>query len=98
MNQRSGVGAAGGSGAAASVTEGSGRSSMWWIAAFVVLVLLVFQGGDLAWSDGISMYHVARSIVEDGDVVIVQGVVWQGADGRYYSPFGIGLSLLAVPV
>lgn len=98
MNQRSGVGAAGGSGAAASVTEGSGRSSMWWIAAFVVLVLLVFQGGDLAWSDGISMYHVARSVVEDGDVAIVQGVVWQGADGRYYSPFGIGLSLLAVPV
>jgi len=69
-----------------------------WIAAFVFLVLLVFQGGDLAWSDGISMYQVARSIVEDRDVAIVQGVVWEGADGRYYSPFGIGLSLLAVPV
>ena len=48
--------------------------------------------------DGIDMYEVARSIVEDRDVAIVHGVVWEGSDGRYYSPFGIGLSLLAVPL
>lgn len=74
------------------------RRLVAWIALSVFAVLLVFQGGDLAWSDGISMYEVARSIVEDRDVAILQGVVWEGADGRYYSPFGIGLSLVAVPV
>lgn len=77
---------------------GSERRVGAWIAVSLFLSLLIFQGGDLAWSDGISMYEVARSIVEDHDVAIVHGVVWEGADGRYYSPFGIGLSLLAVPV
>ena len=48
-------------------------------------------------SSGIDMYEVARSVVEDRDVRVVHGVVWEGSDGRYW-PFGIGLSLLAVPL
>jgi hypothetical protein len=68
-----------------------------WTAAVVLLTSLLVQPGDLAWSDGMSMYQVARSLVEDGDVAIELGVVWEGADGRYYSPFGIGLSLVAAP-
>jgi len=42
------------------------------------------------------MYEVAKSIVEDGDVAINRGVVWKGRDGHFYSPYGIGLSLLAI--
>ena len=85
-------------GPAAVGSRATERRVIGWIAASVLLGLLVFQGGDIGWSDGMSMYQVARSIVEDRDVAIVQGVVWEGADGRYYSPFGIGLSLLAAPL
>jgi hypothetical protein len=74
------------------------RSPAFHLAVVVIAGTLLFQGGDIDWSDGTSMYQVSRSLVEDGDVAIVQGVVWEGRDGRYYSPFGIGLSLVAVPV
>lgn len=76
----------------------SERRVWLWLSAVVLCVSMLFHGGDIGWSDGMSMYQVARSIVEDGDVAIELGVVWEGADGRYYSPFGLGLSLVALPV
>jgi hypothetical protein len=79
-------------------TEPSEQRVWLWLAVLVLCVSMLFHGGDIGWSDGMSMYQVARSIVEDGDVAIELGVVWEGADGRYYSPFGIGLSLVALPV
>jgi hypothetical protein len=60
--------------------------------------MLLINGGAIYSSDGISMYEVTKSVVEDGDVSITHGVVWEGRDGRYYAPFGIGLSLAALPV
>jgi hypothetical protein len=74
------------------------RSVVLWIAVVVLAGTLIFQGGDIYWSDGEAMYQVARSIVEDHDVAVDQGTAWPADDGRWYSPFGLGLSLLAVPV
>jgi hypothetical protein len=67
------------------------------MALLILSVSLLTQSGQIGWSDGISMYQVAKSVVEDGDVAISRGVVWRGHDGRYYSPFGLGLSLVAIP-
>jgi hypothetical protein len=74
----------------------SERRVMLLLALVVLCVGLTIQTGRIASSDGTSMYEVARSIVDKGEVAIERGVVWQGRDGRYYSPFGIGLSLLAL--
>jgi hypothetical protein len=68
------------------------------LGALVFALTLLVNGGAIYSSDGISTYEVAKSVVEDGDVAITHGVVWQGQDGRYYSPFGIGQSLVALPV
>ena len=74
------------------------RRPAFWLAVAVAAGTLMIQGGDLAWSDGISMYEVARSVVEDGDVTVDRGTVWHGVDGETYSPFGIGLSVAALPL
>ncbi|HEY3208609.1 MAG TPA: hypothetical protein VGL18_02280 [Actinomycetota bacterium] len=68
------------------------------LGVLVFALTLLVNGGTIYSSDGISTYEVAKSVVEDGDVAITHGVVWQGRDGRYYSPFGIGQSLIALPV
>lgn len=65
--------------------------------AFLVLsVGLTIHSGRIGSTDGVSMYEVARSLIDEGDVTIERGVIWRGRDGHYYSPFGIGLSLLAL--
>ena len=69
---------------------------MIWLGVFSASVTFLFHSGELGWSDGQNVYEVTKSLVEKGDVSITNGVVWQGADGRYYSPYGIGLSLIAV--
>lgn len=68
------------------------------LGTLIFALTLLVNGGAIYSSDGISTYEVAKSVVEDGDVSITHGVVWQGRDGRYYSPFGIGQSLMALPV
>jgi hypothetical protein len=74
------------------------RKVVLWLGALVFSVTLLVNGGAIYSSDGISTYEVAKSIVGDGDVAITHGVVWKGRDGHYYSPFGIGQSLVALPV
>jgi hypothetical protein len=77
-------------------TDQSDARAAFWLAILVASVILLFHGSALGSSDGTSMYEVAKSIVEDGDVAINRGVVWKGRDGHFYSPYGIGLSLLAI--
>jgi hypothetical protein len=76
----------------------SERRAVVALGAFMFALTLLVNGGAIYSSDGTSTYEVAKSMVEDGDVAITQGVVWQGRDGRYYSPFGIGQSLVALPI
>jgi len=62
-------------------------------------LLLLAVPGALGPLDGQSMFQVTRSIVERGDVAVsgpVYGVA--GLHGQYYSKYGPGQSLLAVPL
>lgn len=58
---------------------------------------LLMQSGAIGVSDGGSMYQVTRSIAERADVTVDPGVGVAGRDGRYYSKYGIGLPLVALP-
>jgi 4-amino-4-deoxy-L-arabinose transferase-like glycosyltransferase len=65
----------------------------------VLALLLLVSPGALGPLDGQSMYQFTRSIVERGDFT-VSGAVYgvAGLHGQFYSKYGPGQSLLAVPL
>ncbi len=65
----------------------------------VLAALLLVAPGALSGFDGQSMFGVTRSIVEHWDVTVHDAVIGvPGLGGRYYSKFGPGQSLLAIPL
>jgi len=66
---------------------------------FIAIYLLTASGLNFYNTDASQLrFEVTRSIVEDRDVTITQGVVGLiGADGRKYAWVGIGSSILSVP-
>ncbi len=65
----------------------------------VLAALLLVVPGTLSGFDGQSMFGVTRSIVEHWDVTVHDAVIGvPGLGGRYYSKFGPGQSLLAIPL
>jgi hypothetical protein len=66
------------------------------IGVFTASVSFLFHSGHIGSSDGRSMYEVAKAIVEHRNVEIQWGVTWPGRDGHFYSPYGLGLSLVAL--
>lgn len=66
------------------------------IGLFVLSFVLVFQEGAITVSDGLATYQVAQSLVEHGSLAVDSEVGEPGRDGRYYSRYGVGLSVLAV--
>src|SRR5687767_13471862 len=65
---------------------------------FFVAVFLLFQEGGISGSDGDSMYEVTSSLVDHRDVDVSESAGIPGVDGKHYSIYGIGLSLLGVPL
>lgn len=64
------------------------------------LVYATTAGGTMGTTDAVTMFEVARSIVDRGSLDVPQTLAeetWRGADGRYYAPFGIGQSLYDIP-
>ena len=75
----------------------SERRLVWWLFVAVASVLFIFQEGAVTGYDGITMYQVTESIVEEQDVSI--GDEWNTLPGRFgleYGRYGLGLSLVAV--
>ena len=73
----------------------------WLIFFFLCSVYLITTQGYIQSSDGMSAYLVTRSIAERGELSIGEerkGLGVRGPDGKYYSKFGIGLSLAALPL
>jgi len=65
----------------------------------VLAALLLVAPGALSGFDGQSMFGVTRSVVEHWDVTVHDAVIGvPGLGGRYYSKFGPGQSLLAIPL
>jgi 4-amino-4-deoxy-L-arabinose transferase-like glycosyltransferase len=74
------------------------RAAIWLLVSFSLLYLSTAKGV-LEFGDDGSMLYVTHSIVSHRGVDVpptAPGVV-QGRDGRYYSKYGLGHSLLAVP-
>jgi hypothetical protein len=71
----------------------------WCVFAITFLVYLSTTPGVLEFGDDWSMLQVTRSIVDHGDVDVPANTPGSAAtpDGRHYSKYGIGQSLLAVP-
>jgi hypothetical protein len=69
-----------------------------WLAACAALVYLPFCHGHLTGSDEVGVFLSTASLWERGDLAIGPGQhVFEGRDGRRYSIFAIGQSLLALP-
>ena len=65
----------------------------------VLAALLLVAPGALSGFDGQSMFGVTRSIVDRWDVTVHDAVIGvPGLGGRYYSKFGPGQSLAAIPL
>lgn len=81
----------------ATLPSGDGRIAVW-IAVCAALVYLPFSHGHLTGSDEYSIYASTASLVEEGDLAVGRGLHrFAGRNGRWYSIFAVGQSLLAVP-
>ncbi len=65
--------------------------------AALLLSFGMISGARIASSDALTMYLVTESLVETGSPAIEGANATRGADGRNYSRYGLGNSLLAVP-
>ena len=74
------------------------RHALWLFVSFVFLYLST-STGVLDFGDDWSMLQVTSSIVDRSQIDVPQTTPGSvpGADGRYYSKYGLGQSLLAVP-
>jgi len=64
---------------------------------FFLMAFLSVSSGIIASSDGVTIFNVTQALIEDGDIAVQDGNVREGADGRLYSHYGLGLSLAAIP-
>ncbi len=67
---------------------------------FFLSLYILTAPGAIHESDGLSMYEVTKSIVEYHNFSVPEGEVTgtEGLHHRYYSPYGIGQSIFAVPL
>lgn len=69
-----------------------------WVAVCAALVYLPFGHGHLTGSDEYGVYASTEALVERGDLAVGPGLHrFAGRDGRFYSIFAPGQSVLAVP-
>lgn len=70
-----------------------------WLFCGLTLLYLSTARGIFEYGDDFSMLQVTRSIVERWDIDVPKATpgAAQGADGRYYSKYGIGQSIIAIP-
>jgi hypothetical protein len=70
-----------------------------WLAALAALAYLPFNHCHFSASDESGVFEPARSLVLRGDTAVGPGQhVFPGQDGRLYSHFAIGQSLLVLPL
>jgi len=68
------------------------------IFVFFLTAFLSISSGIVASSDGIMIFKVTQAIVERGEISLSDDSVPPGAGGKRYSPYGIALSVLAIPL
>jgi hypothetical protein len=76
------------------------RSVAWLVCAATWLMYVATAGGSMATGDAVAMFEAAKSLVDRGSMDVPpsqSSEAWRGADGLYYTPFGIGQSLYDIP-
>jgi hypothetical protein len=72
-----------------------------WLFVLALSVYLFTAGGSMTITDAVVMFDVTQNIVEHHTVAMSGSLLGmeahRGADGRYYSPFGIAQSIYNVP-
>ena len=70
-----------------------------WLGLFFLLFYLAGARGTMSFGDDISMLAVTESIATKGSVAVAPETpgATAGLEGRYYSKYGLGQSLLGVP-
>lgn len=79
------------------------RSLAVWIFLFLCCVYLVTFSGHFYTGDGIEMFKTTESLVLRQDLAVLPGITgrawgYEGADGRRYSPYALGLSVVQAPL
>jgi hypothetical protein len=70
-----------------------------WLGLFFSFFYIASAKGTLSFGDDVSMFRVTRSIATEMSVAVPADTpgVKRGVDGRYYSKFGLGQSVLGLP-
>jgi hypothetical protein len=72
-----------------------------WLFALALSVYLFTAGGSMTITDAVVMFDVTQNLVERHTVAMSSSLLGmdahRGADGRYYSPFGIAQSIYNIP-
>lgn len=72
-----------------------------WLFVLALSVYTFTAGGSLTTTDAVVTYDVTDNLVRHGSIAMSGNLLGmesqRGADGRYYSPFGIGQSLYNIP-
>ncbi len=72
-----------------------------WLFGLALGVYFFTAGGSLTTTDAVVAFDVTRNIVEKGTLATSGNLLgleaFRGADGRYYSPFGILQSIYNIP-
>src|SRR5262245_8542038 len=80
-------------------SPGSDRRAAAWLAAVAALAYLPFDHCHFSGTDETGVFDPALSLYSRGTLAVEQpGMhIFRGRDGRYYSHFAIGQTLLALP-
>jgi len=72
-----------------------------WLFVLAFSVYLFTAGGSMTITDAVVMFDVTQNLVERHTVAMSSSLLGmeahRGADGRYYSPFGVAQSLYNIP-
>jgi hypothetical protein len=72
-----------------------------WLFVLALSVYLFTAGGSMTITDAVVMFDVTQNLIEHQTVAMSSSLLGmeahRGADGRYYSPFGVAQSLYNIP-
>ena len=72
-----------------------------WLFVLALSVYLFTAGGSMTITDAVVMFDVTQNVVERHTVAMSSSLLGmeahRGADGRYYSPFGVAQSIYNIP-
>ena len=69
----------------------------FYIFIFLISIYLLTSSDTTMYGDAVAKYEVTKSLVERFDISIPDGFGIKGIDGKDYSWYGIGYSVISIP-